>query len=57
MNEQGMLEYTTAKLKYYCNFYAGYGRDHYEKRPFNMNEIFRRVEYIKDTVIKTMNAQ
>jgi len=57
MSEEEMLEYTTANLKYYCNFYAGYGRDHYEKRPFNMNEIFRRVKSIKDTVIKTMNAQ
>jgi hypothetical protein len=56
MSEQEMLEYTVTNLKYYCNFYAGYGRDHYEKRPFNMNEIFRRVKSIKDTLIKTMNA-
>ena len=57
MREQEMLEYTTANLKYYCNFYAGYGRDHYEIRPFNMYDIFHKVKYIKDTVIKTMNAQ
>jgi hypothetical protein len=57
MYKDEMLEYTVTNLKYYCNFYAGYGRDHYEKRPFNMNEIFGRVKSIKDTVIKTMNAQ
>jgi len=57
MREQEMLEYTVTNLKYYCNFYNGYGRNHYEKKPFNMNEIFGKVKYITDTVIKTMNAQ